>query len=92
MAALSGRLVRVGQCFRVDTEQGSVLMGWTPVFQVHLGQDAIEIMDTLTGEQARWRVGDWIQVGGGYPSQMDSEFRHGQPSDCAGPYFVMHAF
>lgn len=92
LALLSGQLVRVDGCFRVNTEQGSVLIGWTPVFSVHLEQDAIEITDTLTGEQARWQLGDWIRVGGAVPSQMDPEFRHGQPRDCPGPYFVMHTF
>ncbi len=92
LALLSGQLVRVDGCFRVNTEPGSVLIGWTPVFGVRLEQKAIEVTDTLTGEQALWHVGDWIQIGGAYPSQMDPEFRHGQPENCPGPYFVMHTF
>lgn len=92
LAELSGQLVRVDGCFPVNTEHGSILVGWTQLFSVHLEQDAIQITDTLTGEQTRWHVGDWIQVGGAYPSQMDPEFRQVQPEQCAGPYFVMHTF
>ncbi len=92
LAELSGQLVRADGCFRVNTEQGSVLIGWTLIFSVHLEQGAIDITDTLTGEHARWQLGDWIRVGGAYPSQMDPEFRHGQPEHCGGPYFVMHTF
>ncbi len=92
LAELRGRLVLADGCFRVETGQGSYLMGWAPLFNVRLSNDEVEITDTLTREKQTWRVGDEVHVGGAYPDQLELQFRHGQLRSCEGPYFVMHTF
>jgi hypothetical protein len=88
-AEVYGKLVVVDDCLRVNTNLGtSYLLVWPPGFDVGVNGETIAIADTITGEEADWRVGDMVWLGGGEVSNLDEETRQSVPRHCSGPYWV----
>jgi hypothetical protein len=82
-AEVYGKLVVVDDCLRVNTDHGtSYLLVWPPGFEVSRNGDIVEVADTITGEEALWRVGELVWLGGGEVSDPDV------PRQCPGPYWV----
>jgi hypothetical protein len=88
-AEVYGKLVVVDDCLRVNTDYGtSYLLVWPPGFVVSMNGDTIEVADTITGEEAVWRVGDMVWLGGGEVSNLDEQTHQSVPKQCPGPHWV----
>jgi len=88
-AEVYGRLVVVDDCLRVNTDHGtSYLLVWPSGFAMSMNGDAVEVADAITGEEAAWRVGDMVWLGGGEVSNLDEQTRQSVPRQCPGPYWA----
>ena len=88
-AEVYGKLVVVDDCLRVNTDYGtSYLLVWPPGFVVGVNGDTIRVADTITSEEADWRVGDMVWLGGGEVSNLDEQTRQSVPRHCPGPYWI----
>lgn len=87
-ALVEGRLVRKGDCLRVDTPQGeSYLVLWPP--QAELQGGVSRVVDHETG--ARAEIGEPIRLSGGEVSlkpRLLERLENPPPDRCAGPYWL----
>ena len=89
LALLTGRLVLVDQCLRVESSYvpTSFLLVWPADFEASVNGDTVHVSDLLDKKQITWHLGDTLQVAGGEIPRLDPSLRP-VPADCPGPYWV----
>ena len=93
-ARTEGKLSFDGQCLRVKTSgQINLLLLWPPDFNVTIEGNTLHVitgMITGTRNEADFKVGDNVILGGGIPDgPIDPSFYQVSSTMCFGPYWVV---
>ncbi len=87
-ALLTGELVVVDDCLRVNDSGGnSLLLIWPRDFSLRTDNDVIQIVDG--SGQLVAQVGDRLQIAGGEVPRITEAKVQPLPDNCPGPYWVV---
>jgi hypothetical protein len=93
-ADLTGKLVMVNGCLRVNASPGDVshLLVWPPEYtgKVSVENDTVQVVDR--GRTVVWHIGDVVHLGGSgvlLIEDLDKQLREELPANCPGPYWVI---
>ena len=91
LALLTGQLVMVNQCLRVESSYGpeSLLLVWPVDITATVSGATVQVTDLLEKKQATWHLGEVVVVGGGNIPNVGEGLRRIGPADCPGPYYVV---
>jgi hypothetical protein len=98
-ALMTGELVLENGCLRVKvsssyapTDETSVLIIWDLRFSTRTEDGVVQLIDSQT-ENVLAKVGDVVQMGGGYvPTPTYLGLVNPLPDDCPGPYWLISEF
>jgi Bacterial SH3 domain len=91
-AQLTGRLVLVGDCLRVQNSNvpgESLLLVFPPGFTGSVSKTTVLVSDFQDKKEFTWRLGDIVTLAGGNVPTLDPTLQELLPPDCQGPYWVV---